>query len=117
MAEPLCIMPWVHLATTPVGELQPCCLWDGRLTDAQSGPLDLATMTLSEAWNSAPLTDLRDAFLRGERPPQCSACWDDEAAGKRSKRLIENERWSHRFERATTALTQEPPEYLTLKLG
>jgi molybdenum cofactor biosynthesis enzyme MoaA len=122
MADPrrpssLCVMPWVHLATTPLGELQPCCLWDGNLVDGERGPLDLTRMTLSDGWNSAPLQALRQAFLDGERPAPCSVCWQEEAAGKRSKRSIENERFGHLMERTASPLVTDAPVYLSLKLG
>jgi MoaA/NifB/PqqE/SkfB family radical SAM enzyme len=36
---------------------------------------------LKDLWNDTRFMNLRSAFIRGEKPRECSACWDEEAAG------------------------------------
>ena len=76
-----CILPWISIETTPLGNVRPCCLYRDELPG-----IDLKTHTLQEAFDSKAMRDLRRSFRRGEKPDGCRNCWREEDAGKKSKR-------------------------------
>jgi MoaA/NifB/PqqE/SkfB family radical SAM enzyme len=76
-----CILPWISIETTPLGNVRPCCLYQTELPN-----IDLRTHTLEQAFHSKTMRDLRRSFRRGEKPDGCRNCWREEDAGKKSKR-------------------------------
>lgn len=85
-----CILPWISIETTPLGNVRPCCLYREELPG-----IDLKTHTLEQAFNSKSMRDLRRKFRRGERPENCRNCWREEDAGKKSKRMYMLEKFKH----------------------
>jgi len=85
-----CILPWISIETTPLGNVRPCCLYRDELPD-----IDLKTHTLQEAFDSKAMRDLRRSFRRGEKPDGCRNCWREEDAGKKSKREYMLEKFKH----------------------
>ena len=78
----LCVLPWVSLETTPLGTVKPCCLADDVIPN-----IDLSSNTLQEAFDSEYMQDLRQQFRDGLQPETCRRCWNEEAAGRTSKRM------------------------------
>jgi MoaA/NifB/PqqE/SkfB family radical SAM enzyme len=109
-----CILPWIHLETTATGSIKPCCLFSDSI-EIDSKPASLNTHTVDEIWNSKYMNNLREEFLEGKKPVECRACWGQEAVGKKSKRIVSNEKFSHHEEKYQKPLEQ--PIYLDLKLG
>lgn len=103
-----CVLPWIHIETSPTGEARPCCMYKGTVGN-------FATQSLDEIWNSQKLNDLRQQFIEGKQPKACENCWKTEEAGNRSKRQVDNERFAHRLDRIGQEV--KPPVYLDLKLG
>jgi organic radical activating enzyme len=93
MSKPqsLCVQPWIHLATWNDGSVPLCCIAQPEKD------LNLNTHTLQEAWNSTQFKQVRLDFMSGKKPPQCSACWKEEAAGILSHREIENRVWERKL--------------------
>jgi MoaA/NifB/PqqE/SkfB family radical SAM enzyme len=109
-----CILPWIHLETSSTGEVRPCCLYKEYIsTDKKILKLDKSS--IFDAWNSNYMNKLRDQFLQGEKPQNCSACWEMENAGKISKRQVSLQQYSHTLNRFDEPL--QFPVYLDLKLG
>lgn len=115
MTKNLCILPWIHMEVSPIGDARPCCLYIESLKDDDGKSINLSTSSFFDAWSSKDLRELRQKFLRGEKPKNCSRCWEVEAIGKVSKRQNNNERFSHHLQN----LNEENPSpvYLDLKLG
>lgn len=83
-----CNAPWRALETTPHGDMRVCCKIGKHSIKHENGAvLRLPDATISDAWNSRWLADLRQRFMAGEKPEACSVCWDDEAAGLVSERM------------------------------
>ena len=78
----VCVLPWTHLEVDVNGSASPCCLYKGEIGDYK-----VYQDTLDAIQNSKYMNDLRDQFRRGERPAGCSNCWQEEDAGKTSKRM------------------------------
>jgi MoaA/NifB/PqqE/SkfB family radical SAM enzyme len=109
-----CILPWIHIESTSTGHVRPCCLYRGSIEiDGKSISLD--KFSLLDAWQSQYMNDLRQSFLRGEKPEGCLSCWEMEESGKTSKRQISLQQYSHRLDRFNSPV--QMPIYLDLKLG
>lgn len=89
--ENFCIQPWMHLASWNDGKVPLCCVASPEVG------LDLNRQTPSEVWNSPQFRNARLKFLRGEKLPQCSSCWKEEASGIKSHRIIENQMWQKKL--------------------
>ena len=78
----MCVLPWTHLEVDVNGSASPCCLYRGEIADYK-----VYRDTLDTIQNSEYMNELRTQFRRGERPAGCSNCWQEEDAGKTSKRM------------------------------
>ena len=86
-----CIQPFIHLASWNDGAVPLCCV-----AQPEQG-LNLNTQTPVEIWNSEQFKQARLKFIAGEKLPQCSSCWKEEASGIKSHRIIENHMWEKKF--------------------
>ncbi|MEK6406573.1 MAG: twitch domain-containing radical SAM protein [Acidobacteriota bacterium] len=89
-SKTFCVLPWVHAATLPDGNVQLCCVSGGG-----SG-VNLNEHTLADYWNSEYVKDARRRMLAGEEVKACQHCYNEEAHGYRSHRIVENEVWHKR---------------------
>jgi len=127
MSKTACVVPWSTLAIGPDGRATFCCdvpeplTVDGRMGSVYRDSLD-------DLWNAREIVQVRAAMARGERPPTCHLCWEREAAGGVSRRLISNEVYRQiGGELAVEALAQEGaesgyrlerrPDWFILELG
>jgi MoaA/NifB/PqqE/SkfB family radical SAM enzyme len=120
-SKTFCILPWVHAATLPDGNVQLCCVSGGG-----SG-VNLNEQTLSDYWSSEYVKNARRRMLAGQQVDACKHCYNEEAQGGRSHRIVENEVWDRRCgEEAihrligSTALDgtlDAPLQYVDLRLG
>mgnify|MGYP003111948537 FL=1 len=101
-----CVLPWMHIETTPLGEFRPCCLAEESIP----GYSILNGDTLTEAFQSSYMENLRQQFKAGKKPDTCSKCWSIESAGGTSKRMISNQKFG--MDTSKTSL-----KFLDLKLG
>lgn len=95
--KPFCVLPWIHLATHPIGTVTPCCITD--MTDGVSTAakedyddhhLFLSKDSLDSIANSKRFRNLRKQMLNGEYPSICQKCYKYEAGGVGSKRTEAN---------------------------
>lgn len=110
----ICVLPWVSLETTPLGNVKPCCLADDVIPDT-----DLTVNTLESAFNSEYMKDLRQQFIENQKPGTCRRCWDEEDAGRVSKRMNSTLRLSKLIEAADIDFDSTDGKliFLDLKLG
>jgi MoaA/NifB/PqqE/SkfB family radical SAM enzyme len=88
------------------------------ITDTNGSALHLKSTTLTEAYNSEYMRNLRQQFLNGEKPETCTRCWDEEAAGRTSKRMNSKNRLKSLIGKVDFAdLNSENLIFLDLKLG
>ena len=87
LPEKICILPWISIETSPTGTARPCCLAKDELKDPQGVKYNLNVNTLEEIYHSYEMQLLRRDFLYGQKPATCQRCWDEEAAGRTSKRM------------------------------
>ena len=87
LPEKICMLPWISIETSPIGTARPCCLAKDEITRADGSKYTLKENTLEEIYHSEYMQDLRKEFLAGNKPMTCQRCWDEEAAGRVSKRM------------------------------
>jgi hypothetical protein len=74
-------LPWTHLEVDVNGGASPCCLYKGNIPDVK-----VYRQSLSSIQKHQYMDKLRNQFRNGERPLGCQSCWQEEDAGKTSKR-------------------------------
>lgn len=110
-----CILPFMSIETSPLGNTRACCLYNDEITN-NGEKIALKQGTITEAFNSSDMSDLRQKFLRNERPDGCSKCWSVEDAGGWSKRMISNQKYVKEYN--DTLLYEDPKlMFIDLKLG
>jgi MoaA/NifB/PqqE/SkfB family radical SAM enzyme len=87
LPEKICMLPWVSIETSPIGTARPCCLAKDEITRTDGSKYSLRENTLEEIYHSDYMQNLRKNFLAGNKPATCQRCWDEEAAGRTSKRM------------------------------
>ncbi|MCC6137184.1 MAG: radical SAM protein [Bdellovibrionaceae bacterium] len=90
----LCSIPWNHVATKPSGEYRLCCLAkqpESTFYNSSGEVMRLETTPLRESRNSEISKDVRKTMLSGQWHSTCKKCFDEEAAGLRSRRIFYNE--------------------------
>lgn len=92
-----CVLPWIHLATHPIGTVTPCCITDmtnGISTAAKehdpSQHLFLSKDSLDSITNSSRFKTLRKQMMNGEKPDICQKCYKYEEGNVHSKRMEAN---------------------------
>ena len=101
-----CALPWNSLEAMPTGQIRPCCFYVTPLRD-----YNLKNNTLTEAFFSEEMNNLRQEFSDGLKPAGCIKCWTLENAGSKSKRQYSNEIFFKRENKLPKL------EFLDLKLG
>jgi MoaA/NifB/PqqE/SkfB family radical SAM enzyme len=112
------MLPWISIETSPLGTTRPCCLAHDEITDEAGNRYDLKTTTLETIYKSRYMQDLRRQFRAGEQPETCSRCWEEEAAGKDSKRIHSQIRLKELYAQVDWANdTPDQLWFIDLKLG
>ena len=113
MSDTFCVLPFVSIEADPMGKCKVCCLSYDEIPH-----IDLKTHTLTEAFNSPYMNNLRQSFLNGEKPAGCNRCWSEEASGRTSKRMHSEMRLRKMLDDTTfTTANDGKLMFLDLKLG
>jgi organic radical activating enzyme len=97
--------------------VRPCCLADNELVDDAGEKFSLLTADFANIQNSQNMKSLREDFLAGRRPQTCRKCWDEERAGRTSKRMHTLDRLKHILGDQEWTTDAKPLIFLDLKLG
>lgn len=131
-----CVLPWIHLATRPNGDMRLCCTANasgagedheiGLIKGDDGKPANFGKTTPLAAFNSDYMKGVRKTMLEGNIPASCKGCFKEESQGIVSKRIWETGTW-YKDEGvdipeliAQTAKDGTVPErlqYLDLRLG
>jgi MoaA/NifB/PqqE/SkfB family radical SAM enzyme len=82
LSSTICPQLWDHLRINNRGEVSPCCVYNGKISDYNSTEQSLESLFHSNEMNS-----IRKRMLNGERPRGCKKCWDAEDGNIISHRL------------------------------
>lgn len=132
-----CVLPWIHLATRPNGDMRICCV--ANASGAKSGdytvglvktengqPANFGKELPEEAFNSDHMKSVRKTMLEGNIPSSCVKCFEEEQQGIVSKRVWETGTWHLQEQIDVQELIRETQEdgevpyklqYLDLRLG
>ena len=82
-----CILPWIHFATRPNGDMRLCCGSNssgagsdheiGLVKNENGKPANFGSETPMTAWNNEYMRSVRTTMLNGEIPSSCTKCFDD----------------------------------------
>jgi len=118
LPKTICMLPWISIEASPMGTARPCCLAREEILDEQGHKYDLKTSTLKDAYKSQYMQNLRQQFRAGEKPATCKLCWDEEAAGRDSKRIHSQVRLKELYQEVDWANdTPDQMSFIDLKLG
>lgn len=102
-----CVNAFHGLSADNDGKTKLCCMY--RNTKKSEGVL--GEIPLLDLFNSKEYLEVRDAVLNGKRHPGCTLCWQEEDAGRVSKRMRDNDK----YQRLNSPY--EGLAYLELNLG
>jgi len=118
LPESICMLPWISIETSPMGTVRPCCLAREEITDDNGQKLNLNRSDLVTAYKSNYMQDLRKQMLSGEKPKTCQLCWEEEAAGRTSKRINSRIRLKELYKKVDWQnLIPDQLWFVDLKLG
>jgi hypothetical protein len=129
-----CVLPWIHFATRPNGDMRLCCNSNssGAGTDHEIGlvknetgrPANFGKETPMSAWNNEYMQSVRTTMLEGKIPASCTKCFDEESRNVVSKRMWETGGWiqdgidvEELVEQTKNGVVPEQLVYLDLRLG
>jgi MoaA/NifB/PqqE/SkfB family radical SAM enzyme len=115
--ERFCVLPWVSLEASPIGTVRPCCLADDEITDDNGEKFQLSSARFTDIQNSQHMRSLREEFLAGQQPQTCRRCWNEERAGRTSKRMHTLNRLRGMIDDQPWTADARPLMFLDLKLG
>jgi MoaA/NifB/PqqE/SkfB family radical SAM enzyme len=119
--ETMCMYPWNTLEFKPDGTVRPCCLYSTPLVNSAGEEFNMnqaTSFSVNELYMSPNMKTLRQDFRDGKKNTGCSKCWNEEAVGKKSDRLLYN--WVLRDKLLDIDYESEKTENITsldLKLG
>lgn len=118
LPEKICMLPWISIETSPTGTARPCCLAVDEITQPDGTKYLLRENSLEEIYHSEYMQDLRKDFLAGNKPSTCQRCWDEEAAGRTSKRMNSRVRLKEYYDSVDwNNLNPDQLWFIDLKLG
>ena len=98
-----CVLPWIHFATRPNGDMRLCCSSNasgagedhavGLVKMEHGQPANFGRETPMEAWNNEYMRSVRTNMLQGNIPVSCRKCFEEEKVGVVSKRIWESMTW------------------------
>lgn len=115
--DKFCVLPWVSLETSPIGTVRPCCLAEDEIKDELGNKYKLIATDLETIHNSEYMQRLRQEFLDGEQPQTCRKCWNEERAGRTSKRMHTLDRLKHIVKDTEWTADAKPLIFIDFKLG
>ena len=134
-SDTFCVLPWIHFATRPNGDMRLCCSANasgagvnheiGLIKNEDGVIANFGKINPLSAWNNSYMKSVRKNMINGNIPKSCSKCFIEEKQGVSSKRLWETKQWIDRGINLSELLNNTDidgsiPEkfiYLDLRLG
>lgn len=112
------MLPWMSIEASPMGTARPCCLAREEITDENGSKFSLKDTTLETIYKSEYMQTLRRQFRAGDKPETCRLCWEEEAAGRDSKRIHSRVRLKELYQQVDWYNdTPDQLWFIDLKLG
>lgn len=94
MSDCYCILADIGLSTQNQGGISICNQSREYFMDTDDQLISLNTHKIEDAWNSPTRKDIVDCLKSGIRHKNCISCWDEEDAGRGSKRILSNQMYA-----------------------
>ena len=114
MSNTRCVLPFNTLSIGSQGNIRVCC---SSVDNNLLGYHLILDMPGGEWQRIQPLEDIRQAMLRGEKPPICNRCWKNEEINASSIRNTFNNYFSERRDQIDAGNTEVVLERLEVDLG
>lgn len=93
--DTICVLPWMHLFISEIGEIYPCCVTPesnqpNRHANGEKVRPDQVDR-IDDIFNTPYMKDIRSKMLSGQRPEICARCYKMEDAGISTHREASNE--------------------------
>jgi MoaA/NifB/PqqE/SkfB family radical SAM enzyme len=88
-----CVNPYMNLSIHPKGIVKTCCMSTRELV-TDSGKTTINNASILEFWNSKDRQQMISNLNNGVKIPECTFCWQEEEAGKESKRIRDNKTYA-----------------------
>jgi len=122
-----CTLPFIHLATHPIGTSTPCCITDME-NDMSTAKKDgfnlfLDKDSLFDITNSDNFNNIRKQMINGEFPRECKTCYFHEKNNIYSKRMESNLKFKHLIDHTYSNTNEDGSlkdldyRYIELRLG
>jgi len=85
-----CINAEHSLTVGTSGDVRICCMVEESLKDDDGKYFNVESNSLQEIFNSKSLNTVRENLRLGIKDPGCKKCWNEEEAGRDSKRTRDN---------------------------
>jgi uncharacterized Fe-S cluster-containing radical SAM superfamily protein len=106
-----CNTPWYELHIYWDGSLGICCQETHKLYSDSAQQYNIATMSIKEWFNSAPVKQFRTGILGNNRLSECKRCYTEEDHNGNSRRLKSNQKSVIFTRTAFDASVQQSPGY------
>jgi sulfatase maturation enzyme AslB (radical SAM superfamily) len=90
-----CVLPFIHLAADPAGQLRPCCISSDLIRKSNAEPYNLGYDSVADIFNSPDFIEIRRKMVTGEPVTGCSECYEQEQHGDNSQRITWNDKWNN----------------------
>lgn len=113
-----CVNAQLGLRIDTTGECRHCCMQYGSLSKTKNTPLikgktfNISVDSFKDILESDHSKEIRDALNNGEQHPACHYCWQEEAAGRDSKRIRDNRKYSNLLDK-----NLQGPAFLDISMG
>lgn len=111
------MLPWISLEASPIGTVRPCCLSLSEIVNDNGIKISAGETSLVDIQRTRHMRDLRKSFLEGRAASDCQRCWDEEKAGRTSKRQHTLNRLQNVVPDQEWTTEAGPLMFLDLKLG
>lgn len=111
-----CILTHLHVCAEPKGTMRSCCIARELIKHNDGTIYSVHNDTIGDILNSDFMKNLRQQLRNGEKPSNCSPCWEDESKGKESKRQIYNNVFLN-WEQMNVDWDSEPKNPVDLQLS
>jgi len=95
-SKSFCMLPWVHLHTTPKGASAACCISKSCSTPVGMG--DISKQSMFSIMNSDSMVQLRKDMLSDVLNPECNTCHVHEQKNVGSARHVRNKELQEFYE-------------------
>jgi MoaA/NifB/PqqE/SkfB family radical SAM enzyme len=83
-----CVNAFHNLSINSTGTVKHCCMINGQSKDR------VVNIPIKELWKDKWMEEVRESFRDGVRHEACSKCWNEEDAGRDSKRVRDNQKFN-----------------------